>query len=533
MGNRLSITLPLTLSIILISICVSSVCGENDGEYDDGDDPIMFEVGDFCFYTITKSSVDLYEVYESEVEDLEIPASVEYEGIRYDVIQISSQIGGENIKTVHIPASIMIMTGGIFSAPNLEWITVDEDNLFFTSVDGILYDKDMHVILAYPQKKTDESFVFPETITTVGEGAFYNSCVKRIYMPEGMKEIEYFAFSGCKDLESINNIGVANMLPESISIIDRGAFDECSNLTNLKLPDQLKLLGDGAFANSGLTKINIPEEVQSIGSYVFSNCEDLETITSDNYAYIVEDNILYYKGRTLTVVAYPAACERTELVLDAQVTDIMPKAFSGCKYLQKIVLPKSMADIPEDAFRQCYSLTEIDLTNVSVLEYGVFHSCSSLKNVTWGDQLTTIGLLSFQGTAIEEIELPSSVRVLGSGAFSGCNNLISFTIPETSRVSLESDVFYDCNNLTEITIYSSDVSFEYGSLDIASVDNPATLTLNVNKDLTIPNDVVSDYSETTLVIKVIGERPYPYENIIGVIICLLIVVSILRMFRGI
>ena len=244
-----------------------------------------------------------------------------------------------------------------------------------------------------------------------------------------------------------------------------------------------------------------------------------------------EEGILYDVSHNKKLMAYPAASERTELYLDENVTEIKPMAFSGCSNLKKVVLPKTMAVINEDAFENCRSLEEIDLSNVSVIEYSAFNGCESLTRVNFGEQITVIGFLAFSGTGLEELIVPSSVSSIGLSAFTGCKNLKKVTIPENSKVEVGYTAFHKCLNLTEFTIYSPDVILDSYSFDIGTEENPVTVTLTVPKDLFIPSMVAGDC--TTLDIHIIGERPYPYENLLGVLVCVLVVLFIVRMFRGV
>jgi hypothetical protein len=217
--------------------------------------------------------------------------------------------------------------------------------------------------------------------------------------------------------------------------------------------------------------------------------------------------------------------------MDENVTEIEPMAFSGCSNLKKIVLPKTMAVIYEDAFENCRSLEEIDLSNISVVEYAAFRGCESLTKVTFGEQITVIGFLAFCGTGLEELVVPSSVTSIGLSAFNDCKNLKKVTIPENSRVDVGYTAFIKSCNLTEFIIYSPDVILNSYSLDIGTEEDPVILNLTVPKDLFIPENVNGD--NTTLDIHILGERPYPYENLLGVLVCILVVLFIVRMFRGV
>ncbi len=159
-------------------------------------------------------------------------------------------------------------------------------------VDGIYYDLDAtsheakvtYKALDWNVNQIDYSgdVVIPATIsvegvaygvTSIGEHAF-NGCsgLTSIALPEGLTSIGDWAFSGCSGLTSI-------ALPEGLTSIGGSAFYGCSGLTSITLPEGLTSIGDMAFYGcSGLTSITLPESVTSIGYYAFGYCNALQSV---------------------------------------------------------------------------------------------------------------------------------------------------------------------------------------------------------------------------------------------------------------
>ena len=93
---------------------------------------------------------------------------------------------------------------------------------------------------------------------------------------EGCEVIGYNAFQGCTRLTSIT-------IPDSVTTIGSGAFNGCSSLASITIPDSVTNIGDYAFAYcNSLTSITIPDSVMSIGHETFSGCNGLTSITSLN-----------------------------------------------------------------------------------------------------------------------------------------------------------------------------------------------------------------------------------------------------------
>ena len=115
------------------------------------------------------------------------------------------------------------------------------------------------------------------TITSIGPGAFeYCSSLTEIVIPEGVTSIGEYAFSGCSSLTEV-------VIPESVTSIGAWAFSGCSSLTEIVIPEGVTSIGNGAFSGcSSLTKVIIPEGVTLIGEYAFSDCSSLTKITIPN-----------------------------------------------------------------------------------------------------------------------------------------------------------------------------------------------------------------------------------------------------------
>lgn len=123
-----------------------------------------------------------------------------------------------DVKSVYIPSTVSEITRFAFGYANsLTRIEVSEDNPYFTSVDGVLYTKDMKTLVAYPGGKTVTSFTLPNTVTTLGKTCFYYvNCVDEIVLPDHLEVIE----EGALFQSSINSIEI----PATVTRIDENAL---------------------------------------------------------------------------------------------------------------------------------------------------------------------------------------------------------------------------------------------------------------------------------------------------------------------
>ncbi|MBR3598019.1 MAG: leucine-rich repeat protein [Clostridia bacterium] len=139
-------------------------------------------------------------------------------------------LSNSSLRTIYIPSHIEDIGTIDFSEEeyidDIEFIftdiIVDENNPYYSSVDGVLFNKDKTTLLLYPTGRRDASYTVPDTVRLIDVQAFaYNYFIEEIVMSEGLSEINTAAFEGCKSLKFIT-------LPESVSFIAYHAFGSCS-----------------------------------------------------------------------------------------------------------------------------------------------------------------------------------------------------------------------------------------------------------------------------------------------------------------
>ena len=141
---------------------------------------------------------------------------------------------------------------GLVEISGLENILVPEDNLCFTSIDGVLFDKNLTILYAFPSCKTNKAYCIPVTVTTISDKAF-RRCkhIDSITLPDNLKELGWYAFSGCASLTSLN-------IPNGVTSINFGTFEDCSSLNSISIPDGVTSIAPRAFYGcSLLTSVSI------------------------------------------------------------------------------------------------------------------------------------------------------------------------------------------------------------------------------------------------------------------------------------
>ena len=173
--------------------------------------------------------------------------------------------GCTNLTSITIPNSVMIINDWAFGGcTNLTAINVAAENSRYTSVNGVLYNKDKTTIKCYPAGQKGKSYSILNSVIDIEDGAF-NGCTNLtgITIPDSVTNIDRRAFSGCTNLTSIT-------IPNGVTSIEFSTFSGCISLTNVTLSDSVTSIDRGAFKNcASLKNVTIPDSVTSIGDLAF------------------------------------------------------------------------------------------------------------------------------------------------------------------------------------------------------------------------------------------------------------------------
>ena len=236
-----------------------------------------------------------------------------------------------------------------------------------------------------------------------------------------------------------------NEVDYSVKSIGDEAFNWCSDLTSVTIPNSVTTIGDKAFANcSSLTSAALPSSVTSIGGEAFAECASLTSVT-------IPSGVTSIPGG-----AFRGCKSLTSVTIPNSVTLIGSSAFDGCSGLTSVTIPNSVTYL--DGFGDCSGLTSITIPNsVTTIGEYAFSGCSGLTSLTIGNGITEIGKCTFRYcSSLTSVTIPNNVESIGISAFSGCSGLTSVTIG--SGVSfVGSHAFDGSPELTDVYCWAENV----------------------------------------------------------------------------
>lgn len=289
----------------------------------------------------------------------------------------------------------------------------------------------------------------------------------------------------------------------TVTTIGTMAFDNCSSLTSIKIPNSVTVIEDYAFYNcSSLTSITIPDSVTTIGNNAFYGCNSLTSFMVDgrNSNYCSINGMICSKdGQTLfcgvngdvevpnSVItigshAFDGCRSLRSVDIPDSVVSIENRAFEGCVALSQIIIPEGVKTIGDYAFYNCSSLVTIDMPReIASIGFAAFYNCSSLKSIDIPSGLSFIaGSAFYECASLESVVIPFGVERIGRSAFDKCSAIKSVKIPY-GVTAIGDSAFYDCSQLEAVDL----------PISLSSIGGSAFNGCKSLKSLIIPYNVSS------------------------------------------
>lgn len=244
------------------------------------------------------------------------------------------------VEEFNIPENVESIAATFISSSNLSRINVDSNNKYFTSVDGILFDKDSTRLIKYPENRDGSSYEVPNTVNT----------------------------------------------------IDANAFGSCKNLQTIVIADSVEKIGDSAFYGSKLKTINLGGGITNINNKPFYGALNLTNINviTENDKYESENGVLFNKGKTILIKCPPAIINGEVYEIPNTVVEIGPQSFYRSQ-IKNVIIPSSVKKIGSESFFQCYNLEELNLSEgLERIEWRALQQCNKIKTIVVPSSVTYI-----------------------------------------------------------------------------------------------------------------------------------------------
>ena len=245
-----------------------------------------------------------------------------------------------SVEEFNIPENVEGIAAAFISSSKLARINVDSNNKYFTSIDGILFDKDGTRLIKYPENRDGNSYEVPNTVKT----------------------------------------------------IDANAFISCKNLQTIVIADSVEKIGDSAFDGSKLKTINLGGGITNISNKPFYGAWNLTNINviTENDKYESENGILFNKGKTILIKYPPAIINGEAYEIPNTVVEIGPQSFYRSQ-IKNVIIPSSVKKIGSESFCRCENLEELNLPEgLERIEWRALYLCYKIKTIVVPSSVTFI-----------------------------------------------------------------------------------------------------------------------------------------------
>lgn len=378
------------------------------------------------WFSLTEDDVSTENWYDLDTEGTHTPSTFVTDTSNSE--KVTDFPGLEGFE-VYVDNKLIIITGYVGEATEIvipENVVSLGENYTIVEITSNIF-KDNQTI----QKLTIEDGANPE----IGDYAFANcSNLKKVIMPESMKNLGTSIFSGCEALTSAGEIGSgADYEFGWTTEIPNYAFSGLSGLIEINLPDSIETIGNGAFSSCvSLEEILLPDSVTILSSSLFNGCTSLKNIRFSNAL------------ETVGMYAFSGCTNLREIDLPDTVTYIYAYAFQNCSNLEKINIPASVltwigADFTHSTHRSIFTGC------TKLLTAGGVESGADIE-FAWETKIPSYGLL---GTGVRKVVIPEGIVSVESSALASNTNLTAVLLPESIE-TISTSAFSSCTSLRNL-----------------------------------------------------------------------------------
>lgn len=360
------------------------------------------------------------------------------------------------------------------------------------------------------------SLTLPETLKTIGRYAFFYSFLNKITIPQSVTHIEEGAFYGCfmTSIEVDKKNEVYDSRNDCNAIICTKENKLVKGCKNTIIPNSIVEIGVEAFAGCyGLSHITIPNSVIKIDLYAFEDCQDLYEINIPSKVSEIEIESFSRCIRLLSIkVSKHNKVYDSRGNCDAIIETATNTIVLGCAYT---VIPNTVTKIGQNAFEGVQLINSIRIPDsITTIDSGAFFLCSNLEVIALSEHIEEIGEQAFYNTCLKRLEIPNSVKSIGSLAFPS-KTLTSIKVAEGNSTY---DSRNDCNAIIETrtnklicacinTIIPNSVTeigeYAYCDVEVKEIAIPSSVT-NIHENA---------FGDNKNIQKIYTDNPSLFENV--------------------
>ena len=342
--------------------------------------------------------------------------------------------GCQSLKKITLPNTLTTIGAYVFKdCPRIEYNTYNDGKYLGDDANPYRY--------FIEDTKEEDEFTLHQDCKIIARSPFNMSNVSKVTIPNGVLTLPQGLFIGAYNLASIsipfvgdgnsNNTfsyfydNTLSKIPTCLTkvtitsgdTIKQSAFNGCTTIKTIVLPESITTIGNYAFQNSGIESINISKNILKIGSSAFSGCTNLISIDLSSMD-------MNTSGASLGANIFKDATKLKEVLLPKNIKSIPESTFMGCVELEEFTIPDTVTTLGNSAFNGCSSLTSVQvLGNLASIGNSAFYECNLLEEITLPNSLSSIGTYAFYNTGLKDIVIPSGMTTIGNYAFMECNAL--------------------------------------------------------------------------------------------------------------
>lgn len=366
-----------------------------------------------------------------------------------------------NLKSLHIPASVKYLDDNIIDKGIMTSLTVAEGNIAYIGNGNCIIEKSSKTLI---YGCTNSTIPSDGSVEIIGRYAFEGCHFASIEIPEGITEIQTGAFQECGKLQEIS-------LPESLETIETSVFANCKSLCGLNIPAGVIHMYSGFTQGCDSLAIVTVDDAnvfyKSSGNCIIDKYRNIliagckESVIPDDGSVEIIDAWAFAYLTSLTKIEIPSSVSKigvgafeysglTSIEIPDSVVELEGSAFEGCENLKTVKLSANLKLLDVGVLRGCLNLNNVIIPDsVEIIETGAFQNCVILTNLVLSANIKKIGSQAFEGSGLTQFEVPSGITEIEESCFKWNSDLNSVTI-SASVTAIGAQAFYGCLALKEI-----------------------------------------------------------------------------------